>query len=146
MGDVSENGAERKDVLVMAPAARVGVEAALPAAPYVGPEPTLHAAMAVGGASDAEIVGELARVVARLESEKRTLQTACSSMTTIALALVRMCLENDIAREDGVTVRVEKEWIAKATGGKLTVREDGGDILVRIARDGTIDLDFASEG
>lgn len=141
----------RKDVTIKAPAARSGGRAPMPggliaepAASIVTPSPAVHVAQ--GGVSDQEIIGELGRTVARLEAEKRTLQTASSTMSTIALALSRMCLEHDIAREDGNTVRIDRDFIMRATGGRLVVKEDRGDILIRIARDGTVDLDFGTEG
>lgn len=141
---MTDNGTERRDTTVFAPAARSGASARLPGAgiyvpgqealaAYVAPEPEIRLA------SDAEIVAEQARTIHRLEEEKRTLQYACSTISTAAVAMALVLIEMGAGAAD--TILIRRAVIDKATGSRIALDEQGDDVRVRISTQ--VDRDFA---
>lgn len=142
---------ERKDVTIRAPAARAGGKAPAPGAAdsgihlpgavvpeilatHVQREPELKIA------TDAEVVTDLVRDVKRLEAEKKTLQYACSTISTTAAALLLMLMEMGV--QSGVDeVTIPQEFIDKATNGRIDLTEAEDGVKARVTT--RIDRDFA---
>jgi len=85
-------------------------------------------------------VVELARDVKRLEAEKQTLQIACSTISTAAVALAMILAEAGVQSAPG-EVLIPQEFIEKATDARIALDEHPSGVRVRIST--RVERDFA---
>lgn len=126
MSQTNGNG-HRKDVLIQAPVAHLGVGAIAPGA--VGPSldnpPSAEELCSIYYAS-----------IKQLKAEKSELSDFCRGVSSLCLSLTKMLVDHGLASDEG-EVTVPKWLHQRMLGGSITVRQEvNGDIAVVLREQG----------